>query len=228
MSFGNTKRAQRMQQPEPKTSDTAAALLGDCHPLLEQLGSTDGLVTLASAAGLLRVPQVTNFESLIAFLHAYKSRLLLAVELPAIQRAYDHACGNQTRELIALDQEIGAMQIPRDFASASQRIGRGQLQRLRPLRDERLAQRYLLAAEEGRAHGWHTLVYGLTLALYSVPVREGLLNYSRQTLRGFIHAAGTALHLSETICLELVETFCKDIPQQLESLLNKAIVYHTV
>src|SRR3979490_1718669 len=65
LSFGNTKRAQRMQQPEPKTSDTAAALLGDCHPLLEQLGSTDGLVTLASAAGLLRVPQVTNFESLI-------------------------------------------------------------------------------------------------------------------------------------------------------------------
>src|SRR6266850_5150163 len=203
-----------MQQPGLRESENAVALLGDCHPLLEQLGSTEGLVTLASAAGVLRVPQVTTLESLMEFLDAYKGKLLLAVELPSIQRAYHHACGNQTRELIALDQEISNMKIPADFASASQRVGRGQLRRLRPLRDERVAQRYLRAVEESRAHGWHTLVYGLTLALYSVPVRQGLLNYARQTLTGFVHSAASSLRLPEIVCRELVDAFCEDIPQQ--------------
>jgi len=219
-----------MQQPGLKESENAVALLGDCHPLLEQLGSTEGLVTLASAAGVLRVPQVTTLESLMEFLDAYKGKLLLAVELPSIQKAYHHACGNQTRELIALDQEISKMKIPGDFASASRRVGRGQLRRLRPLRDERVAQRYLQAVEETRAHGWHTLVYGLTLALYSVPIRQGLINYARSALSGFVHAAARTLALSETFCRKLVETLCEDIPQRLEALLNKDKVqgFHSV
>ena len=208
-----------IQQPE--LNSCPAALLGDLHPLLEQLGSAEGLITLGQAAGLLRVPQVKSLESLVAFLRAYKTQLLLTVELPAIQRAYHHACGNETRELIELDRQLGQIGIDRDFASASQRIGRGQLRRLRPLRYERVAQRYLQAVEATRAHGWHTLVYGMTLALYSVPVREGLLNYARQTLGGFVYAAAAALQLSESACRELVASFCEDIPEELASLLNR-------
>jgi urease accessory protein UreF len=168
------------------------------------------------------VPQVTTFENLVTFLNAYKSDMLLALELPSIEKAYHHACSNQTRELISLDRELGKMRIPTDFASASQRIGRGQLRRLRPLRYERVAQRYLQAVEDTRAYGWHTLVYGLTLALYSVPVREGLLNYARQTLSGFVHAAARLLRLSEKACRDLIESYCQDIPQRLETLLNSA------
>jgi len=209
-----------MQQPELKTCSSAAELLGDLHPLLEQLGSAEGMMTLADAAGLLKVPEVRTLESLVVFLHAYKSDLLLALELPAIQKAYHHACGNQTRELIDLDQKLGKMKIPANFACASQRIGRGQLRRLRPLRYERLAQRYLKAVEETEAHGWHTLVYGVTLALYSVPVRQGLINYARQTLSGFVHAAARILQLSEAACRELIEHFCADIPERLENLVN--------
>jgi len=211
-----------MQQPELKSSASPAELLGDLHPLLEQLGSTEGMMTLADAAGLLKVPQVTTLENLVTFLNAYKSDMLLALELPSIEKAYHHACGNQTRELISLDRELGKMRIPADFASASQRIGRGQLRRLRPLRYERVAQRYLQAVEDTRAYGWHTLVYGMTLALYSVPVRQGLLNYARQTLSGFVHAAARLLRLSEKACRDLIESFCKDIPQRLETLLNSA------
>ena len=209
-----------MQQTDFKACEKAAALLGDLHPLLEQLGSADGLITLTSASVFLRVPQVQDLESLTAFLQAYKRELLLKVELPAIQRAYTHASSHQTRELVDLDQQMAKMEIPREFASASARVGRGHLQRLRPLRDERLAQRYLQAVEEGRAQGWHTLVYGLTLALFSVPVRQGLQNYARQTLSGFVQTAAKALHLSQTSCQELVERLCNDIPEQLEALLN--------
>ncbi len=59
-------------------------------------------------------------------------------------------------------------------------------------------KRYLAAVESGEAHGWHTLVYGLTLAVYSLPLRQGLLGYAQQTTRGFIQAAARSLELSET------------------------------
>ncbi len=219
-----------MQQPEIKTCESASALLGDLHPLLDQLGSAEGLITLSEAVGLLRVPEVRNRETLVNFLHAYKRELLLAVELPCIQKAYIHACGNQTRELVALDRSVGKLAVAAEFASASRRIGRWQLRRLRPLRYERVAQRYLCAVEEMRAHGWHTLVFGLTLALYSVPVRQGLLNYAQYTLRGFVYGAAEALALTENQCRELVQSFCEDIPSQLEALLNgnKSPAFRTV
>jgi urease accessory protein UreF len=220
----------RMQRAEPNMTEGGVAILGDLHPLLDQLGSTEGLVTLAAAAGSLRVPEVTSVESLVGFLAAYKKQLLLGLELPSIQKAYRHACGNETRELIGLDQEMARLSIPAHFADASRRIGQGQLQRLRPLRYERLVQRYLLAVEDARANGWHTLVYGITLALYSVPVRQGLLNYARQVLYGFVHAAAKALRLTEQFCRQLVEGLCEDIPEQLEVLLRASGPpgYHSV
>src|SRR5439155_3132578 len=153
MSFQRSNEAFNVQQTETKSCDRAVAFLGDLHPLLDQLGSAEGLVTLSSASGFLRVPQVRDFDSLVAFLHAYKDQLLLKLELPAIQRAYTHACASQTRELIELDQQIAAQEIPREFAAASARVGRCQLRRLRPLRDDRVVQRYLQAVEQERAHG---------------------------------------------------------------------------
>jgi hypothetical protein len=57
------------------------------------------------------------------------------------------------------------------------------------LRDERLVQRYLSAVEFGQANGWHTVVYGITLAMYSLPLRQGLLHYAQQTLGAFANNA---------------------------------------
>ena len=61
------------------------------------------------------------------------------------------------------------------------------------MRDQRVVQRYLQAVEGGQANGWHTLVYGLTLAVYSLPLRQGLLGYAHQTTRGFIYSAARML-----------------------------------
>ena len=60
-----------------------------------------------------------------------------------------------------------------------------------PLRDERVVQRYLAAVESGEAHGWHTLVYGLTLVVYSLPLRQGLLGYAHQNHARFHSRGGT-------------------------------------
>src|SRR4030095_4053965 len=168
-------------------------MLGEPHPLIEQLGSTEGLVTLSSLSAALRCRRADSRPSLELFLQTYRSHFLLPLELPNIHQAYVHTAGYEIRELIALDRGLEGKVLFEDFANASRRVGRSQLSRLRPLRDERIVQRYLRAVEAGEAHGWHTVVYGLTLAIYSLPLRQGLQNYARQTLRGFIHSVAPRL-----------------------------------
>jgi len=199
----------------------AAEWLGDWHPLAEQLGSADGLVSLGSVSTLLRLQPVKNASSLRGFLQDYQQRILFPFELPAIESAHGHAMRNETRELVALDRRLGAEHALQQFAGASRRVGQHQLQKLRPLRDQRLVQRYLFAVETGEAHGWHTLVYGVTLAIYSLPLRQGLLGYAHQAMRGFIYSAARSLRLSEHQCRRLFDNVCVGLPQDVESLLRK-------
>lgn len=201
---------------------TAVEMLGELHPLMAQLGSADGLVTLSAAAAALRLPRVDSLDRLTRFLEAYAQRILLRIELPAICRAFHHASRHEVRELVAFDQALARQRVPRELAAASQRVGRCQLERLRPLRDDRVVQRYLRAVREERAHGWHILVFGLTLAVYSLPIRQGLLTYARQTLRGFIHSAARPLQLTQADCRQLHDELCKDLPRHLELLVREA------
>ncbi len=208
-----------MPSQNKSAPDEIAELLGDSHPLLYQLGSVDSLVTLAAAATTLQMQRVDSQPALARFLAAYRAQLLLPLELPAIYRAHQHASRNETSELLALDGELARHPGQQDFAAASRRVGQCQLQRLRPLRDERIVQRYLRAVEADGAQAWHTLVYGLTLALYSLPVRQGLLNYAHQTLRGFIEVAAHPLRLSDGGCRDLLEDACAGLPCEVEKLI---------
>jgi urease accessory protein UreF len=206
-----------VKQTQLALSD-AAEWLGDWHPLAEQLGSTDGLLPLASASLLLRLEPVRDLCSLRRFLQAYHGRILLPFELPAIQSAHTHATCNGVLELVALDRQLAGEPLLQYFGEASRRVGQGQLKKLRPLRDLRVVQRYLRAVEAGEALGWHTLVYGLTLAIYSLPLRQGLLGYAHQTTRGFIYSAARSLGLSERICRALFDELCSGLPAAIEPL----------
>src|SRR5512136_2198031 len=93
------------KQPQVALRD-AAEWLGDWHPLAEQLGSADGLVTLSSVSALLRLRPVQDFPSLRSFLLSYREQILGPLELPAIQFAFGHAERNELRELIDLDQQL--------------------------------------------------------------------------------------------------------------------------
>ncbi len=187
---------------------------------MEQLGSLEGLITLGAAAALLQVPPADNPAALRLFLENYQSRILLPLELMAVHSAYEHASRNELSELLALDQRLTREPMLREFAAASRRIGQCQLQRLRPLRDQRFVQRYLQAVEQGDAHGWHPLVYGMTLALYSLPLRQGLMGYAWQTLRGFIHFSARPLQLSESDCQSLLDEHCAGLPAAVGGLLT--------
>lgn len=209
--------------PQLQLSHDPAEWLGDSHPLVAQLGSADGLVSLHSLAESVAARPVTSLAALRDFLRRYQEQILVAHELPAIRDAHAHAADNHVRELIALDQQLSREPALRDFAAASHRVGQAQLQRLRPLRDERIVQRYLHAVENGEAHGWHTLVYGLTLAVYSLPLRQGLLGYAQQTTRGFIHSAARGLQLTEADCRALFDELCAPLPQTVESLVRQRV-----
>ncbi len=202
-------------------SPEAVQLLGECHPLLQQLGAADCLFTLSGMATSLCLPRVDCLAGLARFLKSYQSQVLNSLELPSIYRAHQHASRSETRELVALDVEVGARTNHRDLASASQRVGRSQLEKLRPLRDARIVQRYLQAVETDRAQAWHTLVFGLTLAVYSLPARQGLFSYARQTLRGFIQAAARPLCLSAADCGGLLEERCAELPAALENVFRR-------
>jgi urease accessory protein UreF len=201
----------------------SGAWAGDLHPLLAQVDLAGGLRGLSMAAHALRQPRVANRAGLVSFLRAYYHQLLLPCELPAICRAYTHAARSQALELVNLDQELGGQARPRDLVRASRRLGRSQLAALRPLRGERVVRRYWQAVQAGQAQGWHTLVYGLVLAVYSLPLRQGLLHYARQTLHSFIGAAAGPLQLPEWDCHSLLEELCADLPRRLETLLSHSV-----
>lgn len=208
---------------QPQLTHDPAEWLGDAHPLVEQLGSADGLASLHALADALRARSVANSPALREFLRAYHERILLPHELPAIQAAFAHAGRNEVRELIAFDQQLAREPMLQDLAAASRRVGQAQLQKLRPLHDERGVQRYLAAVENHEAHGWHTLVYGLTLAVYSLPLRQGLLGYAHQTTRGFIHAAARSLRLTETDCRALFDELCAPLPAAVAALVVTSV-----
>ena len=202
----------------------AAEWLGDWHPLAEQLGSADGLRSLCSVSALLCLKPVQDLRSLRRFLHTYQTQILVPLELPAIQSAHGHASRHEVRELVALDQQLAGEPVLKSFASASRRVGQAHVRKLRPLRDDRVVQRYLCAVDAGEANGWHTLVYGLTLAIYSLPLRQGLLGYAQQTMRGFIYAAARSLQLSERQCRNVFDELCEDLPRAVGALLLEETV----
>lgn len=204
----------------PEKSETerqhARAMLGDPHPLVAQLGSASWEPFQLGATVL---PPVRDFQGLRAFLNCYQGQVLVPLELPAIVRAFHHASRYEVSELIELDRQLAREPSFARFIDASRAVGRSQLRRLRPLRDQRLVQRYLKAVDQGQAHGCHHLVYGVVLAIFSLPLRQGLLSYSRQTFQGFIHSAAGSLALPETACDLLLEDLSVGLPKHVASVL---------
>lgn len=209
-----------MIAPTILAAETGAELLGDAHALTAQLGRAENLAGTTPVP--LSVAHLHSVPGLREFLRRYQLEVLFPFELPAIHEAFLHAARFEPRELIALDQRLAESVVSAELARASQRVGRGQLKRLRPLRDARLVQRYLVAVEAGTAHGWHTLVYGVALHVYSLPLRQGLAGYARQTLGGFISAAGDRLRLDEVQAAELLGELELVTPALIEQVLATA------
>jgi urease accessory protein UreF len=159
---------------------------------------------------------ITGRRALRDFLRSYESCVLAPLEMPAIARAHFLAARGHSRELIALDATLCVKPISPALALASRQTGRAQLERLRPLRDERTVQRYLAAVDAGRASGWHTIVYGLSLAVYSWPLRSALLAYARATLSSLARSAARPAAIPAPVCADVLQTIFKRLPAAIE------------
>ncbi|MFN7138217.1 MAG: urease accessory UreF family protein [Limisphaerales bacterium] len=191
------------------------AFVGDFRGLLAQIGHSDEVEVLRDASA----KQVTDAASLRHFLHTYVTQSLYPVELPAICKAYFHTARYECRELIALDKQLATEARLLRFGSASAEVGRNHLLNLRPLRENRFVQRYIVALEAGEVHAWHTLVYGVSLSVYSVPLRQGLLAYSSLVLDGFALAANGMPKLLVPELRAIVDEVSAKLPEQIDFLL---------
>jgi len=203
------------------TQQVVEEFLGDVAPLAEQIGSAEGLLALSGGV-TKQFHRVTDLRSLRRFLRDYQANILLPLEWPAICRAYGHASRHEIRELIELDRQLAHEPLLQCFATASQRVGKTQLKRLRPLRDQRLVQRYLHAVQTGEAQAWHTVVYGVILSLYSLPLRSSLLSYAQRTTLGFIRSAAGPLRLTVADCEDLMREEGSVLPGAMNRLLLPA------
>lgn len=193
-------------------------LAGDPQALARQLAPAS-LSALAAVSRPLP-PEVHDLPSLRGFLSWYRTQVLVPAELPAIRRAWEHTTRYEPRELIEFDRSLKTDPRLGAFAATSQAVGRNRLWRLLPLRDQRLVRRYWSAVEHGEARGWHLLVYGVVLSIFSLPLRPGLLHYSRQTLGGFVQAGGRSLRLSEAECARLWHDEASLIPPAIDLALG--------
>lgn len=201
-----------------KVQNNAITSVGDldAFSLSEQLGGLGITVPWDKVAQYLKSPEISNAQELTEFLNTYHAHILGAVEFPCIMQAWKHTQKGEVRELIALDKELG--QEPKNilFARASQLVGCQQLRRLRPLHDHRVVQRYLKAVDSGQATGWHPLVFGMTLAVYSLPPRQGLLRYGEEVLYCLADAVVYSRRLPQTAFRKSYDSAVSNLPATID------------
>lgn len=156
-----------------RSSEAEGSLSGDPSAWVSRLGLPP------SPTRLGRLHPDSTGEDLIRF----RDQVLCGREWPVILKAAELARRGYHRELLELDARFG-QDLPPGLAKASCCVGRRQLSRLRGLRDQRVVRRYLDAIEDGRARGWSPIVYGLVLAVFGIPLRQGLVHYATAVLRG--------------------------------------------
>jgi len=187
-------------------SGSGIPAVGDPSNLVVQLGLPAG-PDEASGSGVERVA----WNDLAGF----RDTLVCGLEWPAILRAAELARLGHHRELLELDRAFGRG-LPSHLAQASCCVGRRQLARLRSLRDQRTIQRYLDAIEAGEAKGWNPIVYGVVLAVFGIPFRQGILHYATAVLSSHFGAVPGG----NSTAAGRLDTLLAPLPQAANALLG--------
>ena len=166
----------------------------------------------------LEIETVTSLRELRVFLARYEKEIFCDIELPAVHSAYWFANRGQFKELLSLDAELTANPTLQLFSEESLYVGRQHLRMLKPMYDQRMLQRFRKCVINGDAKGWNPIVFGMFLSIHSVPVREGLLQFGRQTWSGFINGIREQRDLPELECSLLLKEHMDRLPTWIENV----------
>ena len=189
------------------------------HPYeaqLDALGTVLCADTLTQVLGLAPLQSIADLESL---LECYQTTLLEPIELPAISRSSRMVARGHADELIALDQNFGGLH-PEWLLlmPASTRMGRDYLNRLRPLQDERVVQRFIESVRYNRSPGHHLTVFGLTMAVFSIARRQGLAEYAQFALEAVVSTAAGKLKITQEERNTILARFQTRLPQTIKRM----------
>ncbi|MEN9545479.1 MAG: hypothetical protein RLZZ356_211 [Verrucomicrobiota bacterium] len=153
-------------------------------------------------------------------LESLRDDVVIAVDWPVIVEAAELTRLGRHLDLVELDRNYPARRANR-WTEASFRVGRRQLARLRACRDLRVVQRYLAAVDDGRAQGWNPIVFGVALASFNLPYRQGLLHYAGTLLRGLAER-GRPRGVSEGAWEHWMTSLEAPLPEAVQRLLPPA------
>ncbi|KAB2667586.1 MAG: hypothetical protein DVB31_08180 [Verrucomicrobia bacterium] len=185
-------------------------------------GTIDGLARRlvggerSSGRTMERFGDAVTTAGVEGWLARYRDETLARDEWPVVAEAWRLAASGQSDRLIELDRAWGAHAGP---GEASLRVGQRQLSRLRPLRDARVVQRYLDAVQRGGARGWHPVVFGVWLAVFGVPLRQGLVQYAEQTLGALLESVPASSSFPEAARERVRACIAGAIPTRLAEFL---------
>lgn len=211
-------------------SDTDARLFpeppadfhGDTRELLLSIGAAEALPGTGCLTRSSSNVRPKDADSLRVFLRQYVDEILVPIELRAVMNAWQFTESGHARELIELDCALLKEDRLENFREASCAVGRRQLSRLRPLREQRVIQRYWNAMDQGQAAAWHTLVFGMMTSVYSIPLRQGIAQLASQTLGGFTLSAASDYKLRLNDCREVLSEQVERLPLAINGLLDEA------
>lgn len=199
-------------QSEIERDASLQGFLGNLAGLAEQIGVDGAKMTGgdAPAGGTFALSGVVDLKSLREFLIEYRKSLMVPIELPTIIEASLMVERGEFRELMELDQSLSRKPELRLFSESSQWIGQCHARTMRGMKDHRTVWRYCDAIRTKKAFGWHTVVYGVVLAAFSIPIRQGIVNYCEQLINGFADSAAARLDLgAEDLALVKLETIAE-------------------
>lgn len=222
----DTRKRARIRQTFPVTGRSTGAGCaasaaqgltagGQSQALAEALASPD---TEGPGACPEVIARATSVSALCEAVHRHAEHVICSREWPVVLQAWRLAREGRVRELLELDAAWGRDVAQDGFPGASMQVGRRQLGKLRGLRHERVIRRYLDAIEAGHARGWHPVVYGVVLAVYHLPLHQGLMHFASRTLASLVTAAERRHRLPASECQALLDAVCSQLSGRLPRL----------
>jgi urease accessory protein len=153
---------------------------------------------------IVRFGLVHDAESMRHYLEQHLWPMLIHFELPVVRYAQEAALRDDEVELIALDACVEASKSAQELREASRATGRQRMHAFCENTASTTLTRFAQAAEEGRAYGHHTVVYGIGLA--ALPPQAVLNSWAFQSLSAVCLSAPKLLRIGQNAAQRVLTT----------------------